>query len=186
MGNVTKPLFSDFYEKKSTIDEQKTPTDKGLFDGIDPDELETLEDDDVAEYKDHSHLANPKGLKVTPDWVIKYKFKGEAVKIIEHLGLEPVQAKLLTFTGQVTYILAEFVEARNSDDTLERLVLSVFYGVTERRTLAEYWAIEKCPNRDDIKRIRASLQSKGYFMPTSPEVRKKRNILEEFYRQHYG
>ena len=84
--------------------------------------------------------------------------------------------KLNTIKWQVIYCLNKYPSTRESDDLLERRVYEEFYWVTQKTT---YWELKEkwVPPVDLLKRIRARLNTKGYFMPTSPRVIKKRLML---------
>lgn len=46
--------------------------------------------------------------------------------------------------------------------------------------------MEDRPSRDNIKRLRARLNQKGYLLPTNPDVLEKRRKLEGNFRSFFG
>lgn len=84
---------------------------------------------------------------------------------------------------KVLYVLDKYPKTRNDDVDLTLTILwvylpdeftkigeKVFVGTTALRRVRE----------DNVKRVRAKIQNdQGKFLPTDPDVRKKRKITEE-------
>lgn len=99
---------------------------------------------------------------------------------------DALKVDLYKLKGQIIYILVNNEGARNSDDVLERELLTVFYGVTDNTPFRKYRSMEDRPSRDNIKRLRARLNQKGYLLPTNPDVLEKRRKLEGNFRSFFG
>ena len=99
---------------------------------------------------------------------------------------DTLKVDLYKLKGQIIYILVNNEGARNSDDVLERELLTVFYGVTDNTPFRKYRSMEDRPSRDNIKRLRARLNQKGYLLPTNPDVLEKRRKLEGNFRSFFG
>ena len=94
---------------------------------------------------------------------------------------------------KVIYCLEKYPETRNSDTKLTSAVWLEFYkqflftapdGTCAAIKLLDLY---KIPHQDSVKRIRATIQNKeNKFLPSDPEVRKKRKINEEEWRKFLG
>ena len=97
-----------------------------------------------------------------------------------------------TLRGQVEHILETIPETRNDDIRLTLEIWKAFYpGFIKRDEnnysiirLADIWEM---PREDNVKRVRAQIQNEERrFLPTSPEVLKKRGMLTEEWRKALG
>lgn len=98
---------------------------------------------------------------------------------------DTIWARLDTLKGKIIYILNKSEQACNDDDQLEQQLYYEFFGVSPSTTYQEL-KLFNVPTRDDIKRLRAKLNQQGYFLPTNPEVAKKRNLLEKWYHNYFA
>ena len=98
--------------------------------------------------------------------------------------------KLKTLKKEVEYCLGKYEQARNSDAYLTNAVWINFYKEFLREVDSD-WVLPLKYNgfvasRDDIKRVRATIQNKEKrFLPTSWEVAKKRKWKEEEYYEYF-
>lgn len=90
---------------------------------------------------------------------------------------------LKTLKGQVEYCLRHHPETRNSDIVLMTQIWHRFYGVGSQVWLYQLGSL---PREDSVKRLRAMITKDGLYLPTKPEVAKKRRINEEIYRKYLG
>lgn len=97
--------------------------------------------------------------------------------------------EIKTLKNQVYWCLENYPSSRNSDIDLMIAVWQKFYPqYIKVGTLGQQgiWLqdLHFLPREDNIKRVRAFWQNtKGVLLPTDPEVAKKRNILEEKWRE---
>ena len=87
---------------------------------------------------------------------------------------------------QVTEILKLQPETRNSDITLMIALWERYYPQRIRDGAVLLSSLYDLPREDSIKRLRADLNSKGRYLPTSPEVLKQRGIEEDRWREELG
>lgn len=93
---------------------------------------------------------------------------------------------------QVTKILVKDEQSRNSDIRLTQCIWWEFYQ--EKMVKLEDGSVAvrlrdmfDLPREDNIKRIRAKIQNEDHkFLPTDPEIRRKRQIKEEEWREYLG
>jgi len=91
----------------------------------------------------------------------------------------------------IIYCLENFPETRNSDIAL---TLKVWQYFTDKVVWSEktnsHWVQIKdlfdLPREDHIKRVRASLNAVGMFMPTDPKVIEARNKSKKQWREELG
>jgi hypothetical protein len=92
---------------------------------------------------------------------------------------------------QILFMLEHFPETRDCDIELTRSIWKEYY-----KHLLN-WDEEKClflvqlnrldllPREDNVKRIRAKIQNEEHrYLPRTPEVRKKRGITEDEWREY--
>lgn len=92
------------------------------------------------------------------------------------------KSKMTKLADQVEYCLQYHPSSRNSDITLWICIVKHFYGrmllsvggISEE--LIPISIMYKLPNQDNVKRIRAKLNSEGKYWPTDIVVAKKRLI----------
>ena len=92
---------------------------------------------------------------------------------------------------QVKFVLENYPETRNSDIRLMGNIWVIFYKDMLIFDGKEYSVKLKnlydLPREDNIKRIRAKLQNEEKkYLPTDPEILKKRKCLEEKWRNILG
>lgn len=92
-----------------------------------------------------------------------------ALKDVEYS--EKLRQELTTVAAQVEYILLRYPSARNSDTMLQWIWLRTFKGIkipyTDYNTLMEI-------SIESVRRIRQKFNEAGHFLPTDPEVAKRR------------
>ncbi len=96
---------------------------------------------------------------------------------------EELAEKLTRITDRIKWILEHYPSARNSDTLLEFVYLRIFEGID-----IPYISWERLSqiSMESITRCRRKLNEKGLYLPTDPEVLRKRNRLEEDYRKIMG
>ena len=90
---------------------------------------------------------------------------------------------------KILVILEKFEKTRNDD---VELMLMIWYNYHRKDLFQDGtgWSvnldkIRRLPREDHIKRIRAIIQNdEKLYLPTDPEVRKKRQISEEEWREY--
>ena len=99
--------------------------------------------------------------------------------------------------SKVIYILERHESARNSDIALMIELWKEFFTDhintehigSKYRQYVDLDSLYFLPREDNIKRVRATIQNhktNPQFLPTDPDVRKKRGILEEVWRRYVG
>jgi len=91
---------------------------------------------------------------------------------------------------KVLYVLEKHKDTRNDDATLTFYIIWEYSRKDVMQHEGKTWisteALRWC-REDACKRIRAKIQNeRGLFLPTTEEVRKKRNISEERWRDYLG
>ncbi len=91
---------------------------------------------------------------------------------------------------QVETILEKYPECRNSDIKLTLNVWHTFYnGMISEIGGEKYIKLKDLydlPREDHIKRIRQKFNELGMYLPTNPDVQKKRKLLEKEWRKELG
>ena len=89
--------------------------------------------------------------------------------------------------AKVEYILDTYPATRNSDIVLTRQIIHEYLPrYVHKGKDGSYWYHADTfylVREDNVKRIRADLNSKGKFLPGDPNVRKARNINEQEWRK---
>ena len=83
---------------------------------------------------------------------------------------------------QVAYILRKYPDARNSDFVLTWLWLQIFPKVDTPKLPYET-VRDLCGSLETVRRARQKLNEKGEYLPTDPEVLKKRRRKEKHMRK---
>ena len=101
------------------------------------------------------------------------------------------EMKKLTLEKQVRHVLEMDEQSRNSDIRLTQVIWWTYYRKDLLQTKGGvYVKIDKLfelPREDNVKRIRAKIQNVHHeFLPTSPEVAKKRGWEIDEWRQYLG
>lgn len=92
--------------------------------------------------------------------------------------------------NKVLYCLEHFEQTRNSDIELTIKIWETFHKQDLKQDALGNKVIYitklfELPREDNIKRIRAKIQNEeNKFLPTSPEIRKKRGIAEDQWREY--
>ena len=97
---------------------------------------------------------------------------------------EELLEKLRTVKDRVEYLLARYPDARNSDLYLTILYLRKFTELGKYIRYIPYNVIKKYEGIfETIRRTRQKIQEQGKYLPTDPEVLKKRKKLAEKYKK---
>lgn len=89
-----------------------------------------------------------------------------------------------TLTTRVGQVLEAHPLTRNDDKLLTVTIRRLYYGVREYVTIEQY--LHSLPTMDAVKRIRAKYNQEKLYLPTHPEVARRRKIAEQDYREYYG
>jgi len=88
------------------------------------------------------------------------------------------------------YCLSKYPETRNSDIKLTNAIWFEFHSNKikriDNRNYVALIDLYDLPREDNIKRVRAKLNSEGKYLPTEKEVLKQRRLLEKQYREEYS
>lgn len=100
-------------------------------------------------------------------------------------------SRINTLDYKVRAVLASDEKSRNSDIRLTQMVWWKYYrgSLIERdgRVYVDVAKLFDLPREDNIKRIRAKIQNvEKKFLPTDPEVAKKRGWEIESWREYLG
>lgn len=91
--------------------------------------------------------------------------------------------ELKSLKQKVEKVLEECPETRNSDIELMIQIWQKYYEVGNSINLRSLFSL---PREDHIKRVRASFNAKGKYLPTDLKIAKTRGILENEWRQAMG
>lgn len=97
-----------------------------------------------------------------------------------------------TLDAKVRFCLEKYPDTRNSDITLTIEIWKNFYAesvITARNGKLGLYIDDlfKLPREDNVKRIRAKIQNvEKKFLPTNPEVAKKRGWKINEWREYLG
>lgn len=99
--------------------------------------------------------------------------------------------EIKTLEAKVRKVLAEDEKSRNSDIRLTQMIWWRFYQPKMRqfegKTYVGITDLFELPREDNIKRVRARIQNvEKKFLPTNPEVAKKRGWKIEEWREYLG
>jgi hypothetical protein len=93
---------------------------------------------------------------------------------------------------QVLYCLENYPDSRNSDIKLTNYIWVKFYNQYLTLDSSNNYTVKlidlyHLPKEDNVKRYRAKIQNeKKLFLPTDPEILKKRQVMEEKWRKEIG
>lgn len=92
---------------------------------------------------------------------------------------------------KVEIILKNVSRSREDDQYLTLCIWVKYYPeFLFKNELGEYCVklsdTLKIPKQDNVKRIRAKFNSQGLYLPTNPNVIKKRKILDKQWKQDLG
>jgi len=111
----------------------------------------------------------------------EFLYEGEELSEEEELLLE----KLRTVKDRIEYLLRKYPEARNSDMYL--LILYIRNFVPELSKYIRYIPYEIIRKYEglpeSVRRARQKIQEEGRYLPTDPEVLRKRRRLAEKFRK---
>ena len=97
---------------------------------------------------------------------------------------ERVLERLKTVKERVEYLLKKYPSARNSDLYLAILYFRKFTELGKYIDYIPYSLIKKYDGTfESVRRARQKIQEEGRYLPTDPEVLKKRRKLEKIYRK---
>ena len=98
--------------------------------------------------------------------------------------VENLRQRLRTVKERVEYILEKHPNARNSDLYLIILYFRYFTELGKYIKYIPYDIIKKYDGiTETIRRMRQKIQEEGRYLPTDPEVLKKRRKLYELYKK---
>lgn len=97
----------------------------------------------------------------------------------------------MTLKEKVLNVLEKYPDTRNSDITLTLRIWLEYHrndiSVFEGKNYVRLTKIFDLPREDNIKRIRAKIQNEEYlFLPTDPNIIKKRKLNEKKWREDLG
>lgn len=97
---------------------------------------------------------------------------------------EELLEKLRTVKDRVEYLLARYPDARNSDLYLTILYLRKFTELGKYIRYIPYNVIKKYDGVfETIRRTRQKIQEEGRYLPTDPEVLRRRKKLAQKYKK---
>jgi len=109
---------------------------------------------------------------------------GTMVMRMQNDEVEELKEKLRTIKQRVEFILANYPLTRNNDLYLWIIYLRTFSPEASRYIrYLPYDVFEKFPSFETITRIRRKLQEEGKYLPTDPEVAKRRRKLEKLMKK---
>lgn len=98
--------------------------------------------------------------------------------------------KLKELKKMIEETLSVFQETRDSDQVLMETIRKNYFSVAPRCDAngEQFFVIpvdklRSLPNKDNIKRIRAKFNQVWLYISENPEIRRKRRLSEEKYRQ---
>ena len=95
-----------------------------------------------------------------------------------------LRERLRTVKERVEYLLDKYPNTRNSDLYLIILYLRYFTELGKYIKYIPYDVIKKYDGiTETIRRMRQKIQEEGRYLPTDPEVLKRRRKLYELYRR---
>lgn len=97
----------------------------------------------------------------------------------------------MTLREKIKVVLEEVPETRNSDIALmieiwKRYYQEKIHGAEGLGAVVRLTDLYNLPREDHVKRIRASFNAKGEFMPTDLKVAEARGINEDRWRKALG
>jgi len=100
------------------------------------------------------------------------------------MDIHKLRNKLRTVKERVEYILEKHPNARNSDLYLIILYLRYFTELGKYIRYIPYEVIKQYDGiTETIRRMRQKIQEEGRYLPTDPEVLRRRRKLYELYRR---
>jgi len=103
---------------------------------------------------------------------------------LEERDFEELFRQLKTVKDRVEWLLASYPAARNDDLYLYVLYLRHFCPeASQYIRFIPYEVFRQFPRFETISRCRRKIQSEGRYLPTDPEVLKRRSRLAEAYRR---
>jgi len=101
----------------------------------------------------------------------------------ERAEIESVKEQLRSVKERVEWLLKNHPETRNDDRYLIILYLRYFTPMRKYMKFVPYSVIKDLPSFESIRRVRQLIQEEGKYLPTDPEVRRRRGRLMEAYRK---
>lgn len=103
---------------------------------------------------------------------------------VDEFDVEELLQKFRTTKERVEYILKKYPQTRNNDMYLWIMYVKTFVPELSKYTkYIPYEIFEKATPFETITRARRKIQEEGKYLPTDPEVLKKRRKLAEVYRR---
>jgi len=101
----------------------------------------------------------------------------------ERADIENVKEQLRSVKERVEWLLKNYPETRNDDRYLIILYLRYFTPMRRYLDFVPYKVIKDLPSFETIRRVRQLIQEKGKYLPTNPEVMRRRGRMMEAYRR---
>jgi len=105
------------------------------------------------------------------------------------MSIKKFKRKYKEWESKVAHILEKFPFTRNSDELLYLMLIKIYYPDVLRKlgvAALHEWIPEKLaeelPKFETISRIRRKLNERGLYLPTDPEVLRRRRRGEEVWR----
>lgn len=89
---------------------------------------------------------------------------------------------MIKLIDKVERCLIDFPETRNSDVALTHRIIYQYHNSHIKKFEDIWWTtttIQKQIREDHVKRLRATFNSRGMYLPTEPKVLKQRKLLEK-------
>ena len=97
--------------------------------------------------------------------------------------VEELRERLATVKERVEYILRNYPESRNDDRYLWLLYVRLFEPeLSKYIKFVPYEVLKSVVSFETIRRVRQLIQAEGKYLPTDPEVLRKRRRLAEAMR----
>jgi len=101
----------------------------------------------------------------------------------ERAETEAVKEELRSIKERVEWLLKNYPETRNDDRYLIILYMRFFTPMRKYLSFVPYRVIKELPSFESIRRARQLIQEKGKYLPTDPNVMRRRGRLMEAYRR---
>ena len=108
-------------------------------------------------------------------------------KYLRNLAAVAVTVKNMRLPDKVLFCLENYPQTRNCDISLTIKIWEVYHQDKINNGSVSLSDLYDLPREDNVKRYRAKIQNvEKLFLPTDPEVIKKRNIKEDEWREELG
>lgn len=103
---------------------------------------------------------------------------------VDDVDVEELLEKFRTVKERVEYILSRYPQTRNNDMYLWIMYVRTFVPeLSKYIKFIPYEVFEKATPIETVTRARRKIQEEGRYLPTDPEVLRKRRKLAEVYRR---